>query len=207
MKLSIKHQETYSRGELLLRTFFGIIYIQIPHMFVLLFIAIAAAFVNFIAFWAILITGKYPRGMWNFMLGMLRWNLRLGARLNNLSDGYPAFGLNVADDNTSLELEYPEKSSRGLLLLRMFFGFFYILIPHGICLLFLSLAAVFVKLVAWWVVLITGKYPKGMHDFMVGVTRWGMRVNAYYYNLTDQYPPFTLQEVASGTGALDDPKA
>ncbi|MFM1998254.1 MAG: hypothetical protein RL204_201, partial [Bacteroidota bacterium] len=111
MKVTIKHQESYSRGELLLRTFFGIFYIQLPHMFVLIFIGIAAMFINFIAFWAILITGNYPRGMWNFMVGMFRWNLRLGARLDNLSDGYPAFGISATDDATSLEIEYPEKSS------------------------------------------------------------------------------------------------
>ena len=204
MKVTIKHQESYSRGELLLRTLFGIFYIQLPHMFVLLFIGIAAMFINFIAFWAILITGNYPRGMWNFMVGMLRWNLRLGARLNNLSDGYPAFGLDVQDSATELAIDYPEKSSRGLLLARTFFGIFYILIPHGFCLLFLAIGAVFVKIIAFWVVLITGNYPKGMHDYMVGVTRWGMRVNAYYYNLTDTYPPFSLGEVETNTGALDD---
>jgi hypothetical protein len=206
MKVTIKHQESYSRGELLLRTLFGVIYIQLPHLFVLIFITIAAMFINFIAFWAILITGNYPRGMWNFMVGMLRWNLRLGARLNNLSDGYPAFGLNATDDATELAIDYPEKSSRGLLLARTFFGLFYIMIPHGICLLFLSIGVLFVKIFAFWIVLITGKYPKGMHDYMVGVTRWGMRVNAYYYNLTDTYPPFSLSEVQTNTGTLDDPR-
>jgi hypothetical protein len=175
-------------------------------MFVLLFIGIAAMFINFIAFWAILITGNYPRGMWNFMVGMFRWNLRLGARMDNLSDGYPAFGISATDDATSLEIEYPEKSSRGLLLLRTFFGFIYILIPHAFCLLFLMIGALFVKMIAFWIVLITGSYPKGMHDYMVGVTRWGMRVNAYYYNLTDTYPPFSLNEVQTNTGTLDDPR-
>jgi hypothetical protein len=206
MKVTITHQESYSRGELLLRTLFGLIYIQLPHMFVLLFISIAAMFINFISFWAILITGNYPRGMWNFTVGMLRWNLRLGARLNNLSDGYPAFGIGATDTATSLEIEYPEKSSRGLLLLRTFFGFIYILIPHGFCLLFLMIGTLFVKMIAFWIVLITGNYPKGMHDYMVGVTRWGMRVNAYYYNLTDTYPPFSLSEVETNTGTLDDPR-
>ncbi|MFM1998310.1 MAG: hypothetical protein RL204_257, partial [Bacteroidota bacterium] len=99
-----------------------------------------------------------------------------------------------------------EKSSRGLLLLRTFFGFIYILIPHAFCLLFLMIGAIFVKLIAFWIVLITGSYPKGMHDYMVGVTRWGMRVNAYYYNLTDTYPPFSLGEVETNTGTLDDPR-
>lgn len=175
-------------------------------MFVLIFIGIAAMFINFIAFWAILFTGNYPRGMWNFMVGMFRWNLRLGARLNNLSDGYPAFGMDVQDSATELAIDYPEKSSRGLLLARTFFGIFYVLIPHGICLLFLMIGVLFVKIIAFWIVLITANYPKGMHDYMVGVTRWAMRVNAYYYNLTDTYPPFSLGEVETNTGTLDDPR-
>lgn len=207
MKVTVKHQESYSRGELLLRTFFGLFYILIPHAFVLFFISLVAVFINFISFWAILITGRFPQGMWNFLMGMFRWNLRLNARMNNLSDGYPAFGLSAHDDATSIELEYPQTSSRGLVLLRTFFGFLYILIPHGICLMFLGIAAMFVKIIAFWAVLITGKYPKGMHDFMVGVMRWSMRVSAYYYNLTDTYPPFSLQEVNTNTGALDDPRA
>ncbi len=203
MKVFIQHQASYSRGELILRTLFGIIYIMIPHMFVLIFIGIAAAFVNFIAFWAILFTGKYPRGMWDFMMGMLRWNLRLNARMQNLSDGYPAFGLNAKDDNTSIELTYPEKSSRGLVLLRTFFGIFYIFIPHGFCLIFLAIGALFVKFLAFWIVLFTGNYPKGMHDYMTGVIRWSMRVSAYYYNLTDTYPPFKLENVDEPSVALD----
>jgi hypothetical protein len=56
------------------------------------------------------------------------------------------------------------------------------------------IAALFVRIIAWWAVLITGKYPKGMHDFVVGVNRWQMRVNLYWYNLTDKYPPFSLNE-------------
>jgi hypothetical protein len=203
MKFQVTHQDSYSRGELLLRTLFGAFYIQLPHLFVLLFIQIGAMFINLIAFWAILITGKYPKGMWNYMVKWLRWNWRLSARLNNLADGYPAFGLNASDNKTVFEMEYPERSSRGKLLLRSFFGFIYILIPHGFCLLFLALGSLFVKMIAWWVVLITGKYPKGMHDYMVGVMRWSNRVMAYYYNLTDTYPPFSMKETESTSQALD----
>lgn len=203
MKITIQHQATYSRGELLLRTFFGVIYMILPHVFLLLFIAIGAMFVNFIAFWAILFTGNYPRGMWNFMVNIFRWTLRLTARMQNLSDGYPAFGLKGTDDKTILDIAYPDKSSRGLLLLRAFFGVFYILIPHGFCLLFLSIAASFVRFIAFWAVLFTGAYPKGMHDFVTGVVRWGMRVNLYYTNLTDTYPPFTLENVEEESVALD----
>lgn len=204
MRIYINYQDSYSRGELLLRTFFGIFYIQIPHIFVLYFLLIGAMFVNFIAFWAILFTGKYPRGMWNYMLNLQRWVLRLNARTNNLADGYPAFGLKSQDSNSGIELEYPESLSRGMLIVRLLFGFFYILIPHAVCLLFLQIAAIFVRIIAWWAVLITGKYPKGMHDFMVGVIRWAIRVNLYYYNLTDTYPPFSLSENTNSSGALDD---
>jgi hypothetical protein len=203
MKISIQHQESYSRGELLLRTFFGFIYIAIPHLLVLLFVAISAMFINLLSFWAILITGKFPRGMWSDLYNMMRWTLRLSARMDNLSDGYPAIGLGGQDDKTSLIMEYPEKSSRGLVLLRTMFGFIYVYIPHMFCLLFLMIAAAFVKMIAFWVVLITGKYPKGMHDFMVGVLRWNMRVSAYMYNMTDTYPPFSLKEMESTNTALD----
>ncbi|MEN9639243.1 MAG: hypothetical protein RLZZ262_1111 [Bacteroidota bacterium] len=203
MRVSIRHAETYSRGQLILRTLFGIFYIMIPHFLVMLFVIIGVLFVNFIAFWAILITGRYPEGLWKFMFGFFAWQVRLNARLNNLSDGYPAIGPNGSDTETKLEIEYQASYSRGLVLARLFFGLFYIMIPHGFCLFFLSLAAAFVKVFAFWIVLITAKYPKGLHDFMVGVIRWNTKVGAYYYNLTDTYPPFRLSEVEDSSTALD----
>ena len=194
MKIGIKHQETYSRGELLLRTIFGFIYIAIPHLFVLYFLMIVSGIFNFITFWAILFTGKFPKSMFEYQLNMMRWQLRVSARLNNLSDGYPAFGLSKTDDNITLEIDYPESSRRGTLLLRLFFGVFYVYLPHGICLIFLALGALFVRLIAFWVVLITGKYPTGMHGYMVGVVRWSTRVGAYMAYMTDTYPPFSTKE-------------
>ncbi|MEY3426151.1 MAG: hypothetical protein RL679_1509, partial [Bacteroidota bacterium] len=73
---------------------------------------------------------------------------------------------------------------------------FYVYIPHIFCLYFLTIAASFVRFIAWWIVLFTGKYPAGMHGFSVGVMRWGFRVSAYMGYLTDTYPPFSLEEVA-----------
>lgn len=196
MKLTITHQETYSRGQLLLRTFFAPIYIGIPHIFLMLFCLIWAEILCFIAFFAVLFTGKYPKSFFNYQVGMLRWSLRVNARLYNLSDGYPSFLPGGTDDRTSLDIPYPEKLSRGLLLLRLFFGFIYILIPHGFILFFRSIASCFVIFIAWWIVLFTGKYPASMHEFNVGTLRWSMRVNAYILFLTDQYPPFTGKEIA-----------
>lgn len=192
MKYGVKHQENYSRGELLLRTMFGVFYIALPHVLVLLFLLIGSGLLNFITFWAILITGKFPEGMFKFQLSLQRWQLRLNARLQNLSDGYPAFGLNATDENTIIDMECPESSSRLKALVRVMFGFIYVMIPHAFSLLFLMLGASFVRMIAFWAVLITGKYPKGMHDYMVGVMRWQFRVNAFMGYMTDVYPPFSL---------------
>lgn len=188
---NVVHQERYSRGELLLRSFFGFFYIGIPHLFLLAFINIAGAILSFFAWFVILFTGKYPKSFFDFRLSAFRWQARVSARLLNLSDGYPAFGLNAVDEKTQFDLTYPQSQSRGLLLARLLFGFFYVLIPHGFCLLFRGIAMYFVIFIAWWAVLITGKYPQGMHDFVVGTFRWAFRVSVYYIFMTDKYPPFS----------------
>ena len=168
----------------------------------MLFCGIWAAILHFVSFWIVLFTGRYPQSFFEYQVGMLRWNIRLTARRSNLSDGYPSFFPSGTDTLTSLEIPYPEKLSRGLLLVRVFFAFFYVLIPHGFILLFRSLWSAVLMVVAWFVVLFTGKYPASMHKFNVGTIRWATRVNAYLLFLTDQYPPFTGEEVADGnTGA------
>lgn len=91
-------------------------------------------------------------------------------------------------------IDYPEKLSRGLLLLKTFFGWLYVLIPHGFALFFYGIAALVVTFIAWWAILFTGKYPKGMFDFVVGYQRWSNRVNAYLMLMTDVYPPFSGKE-------------
>lgn len=191
MTFDIKYQEQYSRGELLLRSLFGFIYIALPHMFLLLFVSIASQVLGFIAFWAILFTGRYPQSWFEFQVKVMRWNLRVNSRLYNLSDGYPAFGLNASDDYTTFDVTYPEHVSRGLTLLRTFFGLFYVILPHGIILSLLSIGVTFVMFIAWWAVLFTGKYPKSMFDFQVEYLRWSQRVNLYMANMTDTYPPFS----------------
>jgi hypothetical protein len=193
MKLTIKHQETNSRGQLLLRTFFGGIYIGIPHFFLLFFVMIGAYFCVFISWWSILFTGKYPKGMHNYLRGTVEWYLRVMARFPlNLCDGYPKFGINAKDECVSLEFPCPEKFSRGTLLLKLFFGGLYVMIPHMFILYFLGIGVGVVNFIAWWVILFTGKYPEGMHRFVVGYIRWMVRVMFYYpLYMTDQYPPFS----------------
>jgi hypothetical protein len=195
MKLKVKHQERYSRLELILRTLFGLFYIILPHFFLLFFVEIWGVILRFIAFWVVLFTGKYPKSMFEFQVGLLRWNLRVSARFRNVSDGYPAFGVNGTDEYTQFEVEYPEKISRGLVLLRLFFGFIYVYIPHGFILMFRAMFVGILVFFAWWVVLFTGKYPASFHNWVVGQIRWSYRVSLYMSFMTDKYPAFTGDEL------------
>lgn len=195
MKLTIQHQESYSRGELLLRTFFGWLYILIPHAFILMFLGLWGAILQFVAFWVILFTGRYPQSMFEYQVGLLKWSIRLSARLYNLSDGYPAFGLKSTDDKTDLVIPYPEKVNRGLVLLRLFLGIFYVYLPHMFILYFRAVFVGILIFLAWWVVLFTAKYPDFMFDWVTGQLRWQMRVTIYMQYMTDTYPPFTGDEL------------
>lgn len=191
MKLTVQHQEQNSRGELLLRTFFGWLYIYIPHGFVLMFVGLWGAILQFVAFWVILFTGRYPQSMFEFQVGLMKWNVRLSARMFNISDGYPAFGIKGTDDHTDLEVAYPEKVSRGLTLLRLFFGIFYVFIPHYFILYFRAIWVGILAFVAWWAVLFTARYPQIAYDWVVGQIRWQMRISLYMMFMTDTYPSFT----------------
>ncbi|MCB0832346.1 MAG: DUF4389 domain-containing protein [Bacteroidetes bacterium] len=191
MTLTIQHQESYSRGELLLRSFFGFFYITLPHGFLLMFLGIWSAILTFISWWSILFTGRYPQSFFEFHVGLIRWQVRLNARLYNLSDGYPAFGISSTDDKTSVEIPYPESLSRGLLLLKSFFGFIYVLIPHGFLLFFAFIWGIILMFLAWWVVLFTGSYPKSWHEYLTGLIRWNTRVSLYMQFMSDEYPPFS----------------
>ncbi len=191
MKVGIKHQERYSRGSLILRSLFGGLYIALPHGFLLIFMSMASSVVGIINFWSILITGKMIRPMFDFQLNLMRWSLRVSARMMNLCDGYPAFGMAHNDTDVVLDIEYPKTSNRVSVLLRAMFGLFYVLLPHAFILFFMQIGVIFVRMIAFWAVLFTGKYPQGMHAYMVGVIRWNVRVNAFMSYLTDTYPPFS----------------
>ncbi len=194
MKLTITYQNSYSRGELLLRTVFGGIYILIPHMFILIFVNIWAGIVDFISWWAILFTGKYPKSFYEFMVRYLNWQTRLNATLMHLVDGYPAIGPGGTSEKVKLEVEYPESLSRGKLLLKTIFGLFYVMIPHGICLGARMFAGSFLSFLAWWVVLFGGKYPADWHAFNVGTLRWNAKLCLYMGLMTDEYPSLVHKE-------------
>lgn len=194
MILSVKHQERYSRGELLLRTILGAFYIVLPHLFILFFVSIWGNILSFIAFWVILFTGRYPQSMFEFQEQLLRWNLRLNARIYNLADDYPSFGLSATDEHTTLEVPFPESISRGLVLVRAFFGVFYVVLPHGFILFFRFLWMNILLLLGWFSILFTAQLPKAWHTFAVETIRWQTRVTLYMGYMTDEYPPFSGKE-------------
>ena len=191
LTFEIKHQDRYSRGELLLRTFFGLFYIAIPHFFLLIFVGLWGAILQIIAFFIVLFTEKYPENYFEYQVQLIRWQTRVNARLFNLSDGYPEFGLDGQDQEVQVDVLYPERISRGLVLLRFLFGVVYVIIPHGFVLFFRFIWCQILIIIAWWVVLFTGEFPKSWHEFIVGTLRWQTRVNLYMAFMTDDYPPFS----------------
>ncbi|MEO1256412.1 MAG: DUF4389 domain-containing protein, partial [Bacteroidota bacterium] len=88
-------------------------------------------------------------------------------------------------------IPYPERLSRGTLILRALFGVIYVILPHGFLLFFRTIASSVLQFLAWWVVLFTAEYPQSWHEFNVGTLRWTLRVNVYMAFMTDEYPPFS----------------
>lgn len=96
--------------------------------------------------------------------------------------------------SVKFNVEYPEKLSRGILLLKTFFGWLYVGIPHGIILGLYGIAVSIVTFIAWWVILFTGKYPKVLFEFVEKYIRWALKVNIYMLFMSDKYPPFSGEE-------------
>lgn len=206
MKLNITYQPTYSKKELLLRTFFGFFYLYIPHLFMMGIFGIWSAIINMLSFWVILFTGRYPQSWFEYQVKMQRWRLRFQARTGNLADGYPAFNPSGTDDKTSLEIPYKEKYSRGKLLIRTFFGFF-MAFPHVFVLIFRMWWGAILGMIAWWIILFTGKYPENWHKFNVENIRWATRLGCFLGNLIEDYPPFHgRDESASGASPAKNPE-
>ena len=136
----------------------------------------------------ILFRQKYPRWWFDFALGLLRFDARVTSYLFLLRDEYPSVD---EDQAVHVEVPYPDVThdlNRWLPLVKWFLA-----IPHYVVLIFLNLAAFVVAIVAWFAILFTGRYPRGLFDFVVGVLRWQIRVAAYAFLLTtDRYPPFRL---------------
>jgi hypothetical protein len=132
---------------------------------------------------------RYPRWWFDFSREFARFTMRVGAYLVLLTDQYPS---TEDEQAVHLELDYPDVKqdlNRFLPLVKWL-----LVIPHVIVLAVLAIGAIFAIFIAWFAILFTGHYPRGLFDYVVGVARWGLRVQAYAGLLiTDDYPPFSLQ--------------
>ena len=189
-------------------------FLAIPHYVVLAFLWVAFLITTIIAGFAILFTGRYPRPLFDFNVGVLRWNWRVGfyvyAALG--TDRYPPFSLARTDYPADFDVAYPERLSRGLVLVKWLLA-----IPQLI-IVFLIAAAI---LPYWWTdydwssgfqpiggysvlnllvviagffLLISGRYPSALFDLLLGINRWLYRVLTYVAFMRDEYPPFRLDQ-------------
>ena len=137
----------------------------------------------------ILFRQRYPRWWFDFAREMTRFSARITAYAALLTDAYPS---TVDEQSVHIEIDYPDVErdlNRWLPLVKWFLA-----IPHILVLVVLVILAILAVIVAWFAILVTAQYPKGLFDFVVGVVRWSLRVQAYAFLLvTDEYPPFTLE--------------
>jgi Domain of unknown function (DUF4389) len=146
-----------------------------------------AAVCAVIAWFAILATGRYPEGLRSLVTYYLRWRVRAVAYAALLRDEYPPFG--DGGYPAELVLDAPEKPRD-----RVTVAFRIILaIPQLLAVWVLGMAWFLATVIAWFAILFTGRYPRGLYDFSVGVLRWNTRVEAYLLLLHDEYPPFSLE--------------
>jgi hypothetical protein len=192
--------------------------LAIPHFIVLLFLFLAFVLLTIVAFFAILVTGRYPRAIFDFNLGVLRWGWRVVFYSYGAlgTDRYPPFTLKpVPDYPASVEVPYPEQLSRGLVLVKWWL----LAIPHYLVLSVFLGGGFFAWNGGWdgdgdhWrgggggpgldvllvlfaaiALLFTTRYPRAIFDFVMGLNRWALRVLAYAALMTDVYPPFRLDQ-------------
>ncbi len=192
----------------------------IPHLLILLVLWLVFVVLTVVAFFAILFTGRYPRGIFDFNLGVLRWTWRASFYAYGAlgTDRYPPFTLaEVPDYPARVDVAYPDQLSRGLALVKWWL----LAIPHYVVVgIFVSGGTAFASqadrdsaqgwraglidvlvLIAAVVLLFTGRYPRSVFDLVLGLQHWALRVAAYAALMTDEYPPFRLDQGGSDPGS------
>jgi hypothetical protein len=179
--LDIERQEDYSRFMPLVKWL-----LAIPHYIALLVLGIGAIFVAIISFFAVLFTGRYPEGMFNYMVGVHRWGLRVVAYTDLMVDPYPPFTL---DDDPNypvhFDIDYPEHVNRWRPLIHWL-----LVIPFALVAYIVYYLGRIMVLFAFFTILFARTYPEGMFNIVKISLRWMARASAYEYWMTTRYPPF-----------------
>jgi len=160
--------------------------LAIPHFIVLAFVAFGAFFVAIWAFFAVLFTGRWPRGAFDYLVGTFRWAYRVAAYFHLMVDAYPPFSL--ADDPdypVRLNVDYPERIDNWRPLVQWLLAIPYLFVA-GVLYWFTGV----LTFIAFFTVLFTKKIPREMFELMMPGLRWNLRGNAYAYFMTDRYPPW-----------------
>jgi len=184
LRFDIEYPEQLSRWLIFVKWL-----LAIPHFLILYALSAVANVITFIAFFAILFTGRYPRGLFDLVVNIYRWQENVFAYYGLFRDEYPPFSWEAGKYPVTFEVDYPENLSRWMIFVKWLLA-----IPHFIVLFFLYIVAFVVWVIVWFAILFTGRFPRGLFDFLVGVNRWSLRVNAYAtLLLRDDYPPFSLR--------------
>lgn len=182
VRYDVAYPERLSRGLIFIKWL-----LAVPHYVVVYFLVLAWEVVTFIAFFAILFTKTYPEGLFKFSVGVRRWQANVGAYVGLLRDEYPPFSMDAGQYAVAYEVDYPAELSRWLIFVKWL-----LVIPHIVVVALLGIVALLLGMVAWFAILFTGKFPRSLFDFVVGVQRWSERVNGYVSLFTDAYPPFSM---------------
>src|SRR6266540_1409024 len=160
--------------------------LAIPHFIIVYLLQIVNSVLILIGFFAVLFTKKWPRGLFDFSVQINRWTDNVIVySLLLMRDEYPPFSGEPGEYPLALEIDYDENLSRWMIFVKWL-----LVLPHVIVLAFLSIGAFFAVLFAFFAILFTGRYPRGLFDFVVGTYRWLTRVSAYAaWFMTDRYPP------------------
>jgi hypothetical protein len=185
VRFDVEYPERLSRWKIFVKWI-----LAIPHFIIVALLVSVAGILEFIAFFAVLFTKKWPRGLFDFTVQIYRWAANVYAYDPLLlRDEYPPFSGEAGQYPVTLEIEYDENLSRWQIFVKWLLA-----IPHVIVLAFLGLAAFVAVVIAFFAILFTGRYPRSLFDFVVGTVRWWFRVQAYaFWFMTDRYPPFSLK--------------
>ena len=169
-------------------------FLAIPHLFIAYALTIVRAVLTLVSFFTVIFTRRIPRPLFDAIAMTFRYEWRAVSYALFLREEYPPFDFEPAaaddgvDPHTLVTITYPELMSRWQPLVKWLLAF-----PHYLVLAALGIGAMFVVIAGFFAVLFTGEYPQGLRDYLVGVYRYSVRVQAYAGLLTDQYPPFSLQ--------------